>query len=255
MTGSARRGLLRWVSGRGYLLMAITAVLWSGNAVIGRAVHETMPPVALNFWRWIVTLPVFAVLAWPHLREDWPLVRRHWPILFLFAILIISVYNTFAYIGLNTTTAINMLLINTTRPVIIVLLSYAFFRERPSALQAAGFLLALCGTLGILARGDLEALVGVRFIAGDLWVVAATVAWALYTVLYPKRPSIHPTSLMFVTIVMGLAVLLPFFLWENLRVRTMEIEPQTFWAIGYLGLIAGGIGYVSYNRVVEVLGA
>ncbi len=246
---------MRWLVNRGYLLMAITALLWSGNAVIGRAVHETVPPIALNFWRWVVTLPVFLVLAWPHLRKDWPLVRRNWPILLLLAILGISVYNTFIYIAVNTTTAINVLLINSGRPVVIVFLSYALFRERVSALQAMGFVLALSGTLTILARGDLDALIGVRFIAGDLWVVVATVCWAFYTVLFPKRPAIHPTNLMLVTIVMGLAVLLPFYLWEALLVRPMPMTPQTYWAVGYLGLLAGGLAYMCFNRTVEVLGA
>jgi len=96
---------------------------------------------------------------------------------------------------------------------------------------------------------------GVRFIAGDLWVVVATVCWAVYTVLYPKRPAIHPTNLMLVTIVMGLAILLPFYLWETFQVRPVPLSAQTYWAVGYLGLIAGGIGYLAFNRMVEVLGA
>jgi drug/metabolite transporter (DMT)-like permease len=243
------------LANRGYLLMVITALLWSGNAVIGRAVHETMPPIGLNFWRWVVALPVFAVLAWPHVRKDWPLVRRHWPLLLLFAILSITVYNTFVYIGLNTTTAINMLLINSGRPVVIVFLSYALFRERVTGAQAVGFVLAFAGTLTILARGDLDVLIAMRFISGDLWVVAATLGWAVYTVLFPKRPAIHPTNLMLVTIAMGIAILLPFYLWEAFLVRPMPLAPQTYWAVGYLGLIAGGVGYVCFNRMVEVLGA
>jgi len=246
---------MRWLVNRGYLLMVITALLWSGNAVIGRAVHETVPPIALNFWRWMVTLPVFLALAWPHVRKDWPLVRRHWPILLLLAILGIAVYNTFIYIAVNTTTAINVLLINSGRPVVIVFLSYALFREKVTSLQAAGFVLALSGTLVILARGNLDALIKVRFIAGDLWVVVATVCWAFYTVLFPKRPAIHPTNLMLVTIVMGLAILLPFYLWEALLVRSMPFAPRTYWAVGYLGLLAGGLAYMCFNRTVEVLGA
>jgi drug/metabolite transporter (DMT)-like permease len=246
---------MRWLANQGYALMVITAVLWSANAIIGRAVHETIPPIALSFWRWAVVLPVFVVLARPHIRKDWPLVRRHWSILLLYAILGISVYNTFVYIGLNTTTAINMLLINSGRPVVIVVLSYLWFRERVTAVQSVGFALALGGTLTILARGNLDVLVSMRFIVGDLWVVAAAVSWAVYTVLFPKRPAIHPTTLILMTIVMGMAVLLPFYLWEAFLVRPMTLNSETYWAVGYLGLIAGGVGYLCFNRMVEVLGA
>ncbi len=246
---------MKWLANQGYVLMAITAIMWSGNALIGRAVHETIPPIGLGFWRWVVTLPVFVVLAWPHFRREWPLVRRHWAILLLLGFLSITVYNTFVYIGLNTTTAINMLLINTARPVVIVFLSYVFFRERVTVAQAAGFALALSGTLTILARGNFDVFVGVHFIAGDLWVVAATVGWALYTVLYRKRPPIHATNLMLVTIVMGLAIMLPFYLWETINVRPMPLAPETYWSVAYLGLISGVIGYLAFNRMVEVLGA
>ncbi len=243
------------LANQGYVLMAITAVMWSGNAVIGRAVHEVIPPIGLGFWRWVVTLPVFVVLAWPHFRREWPLVRRHWPILLLLGFLSITIYNTFVYIGLNTTTAINMLLINTARPVVIVFLSYLFYRERVTLVQAGGFALALSGTLTILARGNFDVFGDAHFIVGDLWVVGATVGWALYTVLYRKRPPIHATNLMLVTIVMGLAIMLPFYLWETFQVRPMPLVPETYWSIAYLGLIAGVIGYLAFNRMVEVMGA
>jgi drug/metabolite transporter (DMT)-like permease len=247
---------MHWLSNQGYVLMAITAVTWSGNAVIGRAVHETVPPIGLNFWRWVVVLPVFVFLAWPHFRRDWPLVRRHWPILALLSILSISVYNAFVYTGLNTTTAINMLLINTGRPVVIIFLAYLFLGERINALQTVGLILALCGTLTILSRGDLGVLLGVKFITGDLWIVAATLGWAVYTVVFPRKPQIHPTNFMLVTIVMGLAALLPFYLWETIFVRPVPfLATEALWSIAYLGLIAGGLAYLCYNRMVEVLGA
>lgn len=246
---------MHWIANQGHLLMIITAVLWSANAVIGRAVHEIIPPIGLGFWRWVVTLPIFITLAWPHFRREWPLVRQHWPMLLLLGFLSVTVYNTFAYIALNTTTAINMLLINTARPVVIVFFSYAFFRDRVTPLQAAGFALALAGTLTILARGSAEAIFNVQFIPGDLWVVAATVGWALYTVLYRKRPPLHPTNLMLVTIVMGMAVMLPFYIWETLYLRAVPLIPETYWSVAYLGLISGVIGYLAFNRMVEVLGA
>ncbi len=236
--------------------MAITAVTWSGNAVIGRAVHETVPPVGLNFWRWVVVLPVFIVLAWPHFRKDWPLVRCHWGILLFLAMISISGYNAFVYTGLNTTTAINMLMINAGRPVVIIFLAYLFLGERINLLQSLGLILALSGTMTIMARGDLDVLLGVKFISGDLWVVAATLGWAVYTVVFPRKPKIHPTNFMLVTVVMGLLVLLPFYVYETLFVRPVPFMTAEAWSsILYLGLIAGGLAYLCYNRMVEVLGA
>src|SRR5215472_11618889 len=35
-----------------YLLLVLAPLFWSGNFIVGRAVRDTVPPVALAFWRW-----------------------------------------------------------------------------------------------------------------------------------------------------------------------------------------------------------
>src|SRR5438552_17671189 len=61
-----------------YLLLSLTALFWSGNWVIGRAVHESVPPMALALWRWATALLFMLPFAWPHVRRAWPIIRRHW---------------------------------------------------------------------------------------------------------------------------------------------------------------------------------
>ena len=39
-----------------YLLLARTALFWAGNAVVGRGVHEDVPPMALAWWRLVLSL-------------------------------------------------------------------------------------------------------------------------------------------------------------------------------------------------------
>ena len=69
---------MRWLTGHGYVLMVITGLFWSGNAIVGRGVHEIVPPVGLAFWRWATTLPIFMAIAWPHLKKDLPVLLQHW---------------------------------------------------------------------------------------------------------------------------------------------------------------------------------
>ncbi|MFI1616308.1 DMT family transporter [Streptomyces lydicus] len=60
------------------LVLALTAtVVWSGNFVIARALHDTVPPVQTAFWRWIIALLAVAPLALPQVRRQWPVIRRH----------------------------------------------------------------------------------------------------------------------------------------------------------------------------------
>ncbi|MDP6175092.1 MAG: EamA family transporter, partial [Rhodospirillales bacterium] len=71
----------------GYLLMILTMVIWSGNPLIGRGMHEILPPIGLAFWRWAIALPIFLILAGPRLRADWPVALRHWPIMVVLAVI------------------------------------------------------------------------------------------------------------------------------------------------------------------------
>ncbi len=235
--------------------MMIAAVLWSGNLLIGRGVNEIVPPIGLAFWRWAGALPIFLILAWPRLRTDWRVALKHWPIMVLLSVLSVSFFNIFLYIGLGSTPAINAMLILTSRPIIIVALSYLFFRERISARQGVGFVLGLTGTAIIVLRGNFAILGGVELYPGDFWVVAAAVSWAFYTVFLKQRPAIHGTSFMAITVGIGLVFMAPLYLWEAFYVKAVPIQPETFWSIGYLIIFAGVLAFLCFNRAVALVGA
>ena len=106
-----------------YLLASLAPLFWSGNFILGRALNQTIPPIALSFWRWALALLILLPLALPQLRGQWGLVRRHVLILSLLAVLGVTNFNTFVYLGLQTTTATNAVLMVSTTPVLIVTLS------------------------------------------------------------------------------------------------------------------------------------
>ncbi len=234
--------------------MTIAAILWSGNLLIGRGVHEIMPPIGLAFWRWVGALPIFLILAWPRLGQDWRLAKAHWLLMILLSVMSVTAFNSFLYVGLGSTPAINAMLILTGRPTMIVALSYLFFRERITALQGLGFVLGLAGTAIIVLRGNLDILQGVQLYPGDFWVLGATTSWAVYTVFLSKRPAISANGFMTLTVMIGLVFLTPLYLWEAIYVKPVPIQPETFWSIGYLVLFAGVAAFLLYDRAVGLIG-
>ena len=66
-----------------YLLLVLTTLFWSGNFVLGRAVHTVFTPFTLSFWRWAVALAILLPFVWASLRQQAPLIRQRWPILLL----------------------------------------------------------------------------------------------------------------------------------------------------------------------------
>jgi drug/metabolite transporter (DMT)-like permease len=246
---------VKFIWNHAYLLMALTAIAWSGNAITARGLNDIIPPVGLAFWRWVVAAPILLVIAWPHLREDLPKVKENLPFLLVLSALSVAAYNTLLYQGLLSTTAINSFLINTLRPSIIVLLSIIFFRQGITLLQSLGFSLAFIGTITIVVRGDSSRLLNLDFNIGDLWILAATVCWAIYTVLLKKRPKMHATSFLAFTVILGILMLFPFYVWETIFIKPTPLRVETVGGVLYLAVISSIVAYLCYNRAVEIGGA
>lgn len=214
-----------------------------------------MPPIGLAFWRWVAGFLMVLAFAWPHLRRDWPTIRRHWRIVLLLSVLGISVFNTLVYIGLGHTTAINALLVQSTMPVAILLVSFILYRERVGPLQGLGMAISFAGILTIIARGDLALLAALHLNPGDLWVAAAVLSYAGYSVLLRRAPGMHPLSLLAVTFAMGAAVLAPFYLVESMTTAPVRPDLTSILAILYVGLFPLVIAYLCFNRGVALIGA
>ncbi len=251
----ASGGVARRLFDRPYLLLTLTALFWSGNFVLGRAVHETVPPVGLAFWRWAGATLILLGPAWSHLRRDGPMLAASWPIVLVLSALGVAVFNTLVYIGLQTTGALNAVLMQSTMPVMIVALGFLAFRDRVTARQALGIALSLSGAVAIVARGDLAALAGLTLNRGDLWIALAVVSYAAYSVLLRRRPAVHPLSLLVGTFLPGSLMILPLYLWESLSGRPVRLDAPSLLAIAYVAIFPSILAYFCFNRGVELVGA
>ncbi len=238
-----------------YLLMILTVFAWSGNGIIARGLNDIIPPIGMAFWRFAFAIPLLLLIAYPHIRGDIGKLRGNWTVLAILANLSIVGYTVLVYQGLLSTTAINLFLINTVRPLIIVFLSFLLFRKAITVVQGLGFFLASLGTLVIIFRGDTANLSGLKFNSGDLWILGATVCWALYTVLLNKRPKIHSANFLILIVCLGVLTLFPMYVWETIYVRPTPFVIETIWAIIYLTIVSSVIAYLFYNRMVEIAGA
>ncbi|MCX7172994.1 MAG: DMT family transporter [Proteobacteria bacterium] len=238
-----------------YLLLILTNLFWAGNWVVGRAIRDDVPPIALACWRWAIALLLILPLAWPHLRRQWPLLRGHWRWMVVFGVLGTGFYNALAYIGLQHTTATNGLLLNSFIPIIIVAFSWMFLGKPLRLIEGIGVGVSLLGVLGIVARGDPSVLLGLHLNVGDLWVLASAVAWAAYTLLLPHRPAeVHQYAFLAAITVVGLIAMLPLYAWEISGGKLIHPSPVAFSAIAYTGIFPAFLGYLLWNRGVVAVG-
>jgi drug/metabolite transporter (DMT)-like permease len=168
------------ISLRTAALLATAPLLWAGNAVVGRLVSEMVPPVTLNFLRWALAFVLLLPLAGWVLRRGSGL-WGHWKRFAVLGLLGVGCYNALQYLALQTSTALNVTLVASSAPVMMLGIGAMFFGQRITSRQAAGALLSIAGVLIVLSRGDWQLLMQVRLVPGDLYVLLATAAWALYS--------------------------------------------------------------------------
>ena len=238
-----------------WTLLAFVNLFWAGNIVIGRAVAGQVPPITLAFWRWTGAFLLAIGFAWPHIRRDWPVLRCHLPMLLLLSATGIASYNTLSYIGLQSTSALNALLLQSAGPVVVLVWAFALFGERPSAGQAVGVLISLLGVVVIAGHGSIDALTRLTFDAGDLWILAAVAVYAAYSPLLRRRPAVHPLAFLGVTMGIGIVMMLPFYLWELSTGARIRGGAGSYAAMLYTAVLPSGVAYLFFNRGVELIGA
>lgn len=239
-----------------YILLTLTALFWAGNWVVARGMQSHMSPIAMTFWRWVAALAILLpFVIRPMLRERAG-IRRSWKMLLVFAILGVAGFNTLTYTGLKYTTATSGVLLNSVIPVLIIAISAVFLKEPVNARQAVGVAISFCGVAAIVARGELETLLHLKLNKGDLFVLAAMVGWALYTICLRWRPrELSSTAFTGALIVFGVAVLVPVFAWDYSEGARTVWNARTFAAVAYFGIFPSVLAYFFWNAAVAKVGA
>jgi len=235
-----------------YLLLSLAMLCWAGNWVVGRAIHEQIPPFTLNFWRWTASLLLILPVSWISLREQWPLLLRHWKWVLPMGAIAATIFQSMVYIGLQSTTALNGALIVALVPVVVVMIAAAILGDRIGSRQGLGIVISLAGAVVVIVRGELSVLRTLSFNPGDLWILAAVPVWSLYTVLLKRWPAgLHRMSFLAAIALIGVVLQFPFYAWEWATGRHMLVTPESIAAIAYVALFASFLAFVFYNTAMD----
>jgi drug/metabolite transporter (DMT)-like permease len=244
-----------WLFDQPYLLLSLTSLFWAGNVVLGRFIAGHIPPITLSVIRWGGACLVLLPFAAPHLARDWPTIRKHAALLTLLALTGFSAYNTMAYYGLQYTTAINGLLLQSVAPLFVALWTFVLFRDRLTLRQAGGICVSLTGVVVIICHGSLDVLLTIAFNRGDVWLVAALLIYAFYAAMLRKRPVMHALSFLTVGMGVGAVLLLPAMVLEIAGGKTVILDGESVASFAYVCIFPSLLGYLFLNRGIELIGA
>jgi drug/metabolite transporter (DMT)-like permease len=241
----------------GFLMLILANMIWGGNFVIGRIGVDYFPPLLFSLMRWIIAFLLLTPFMVKKLKRDWNIIWEHKRILLLLAVTGVAGYNTIIYFALQYTTSINASVVNSTTPLFIAILAIFILREKLLARQAAGILLSVFGILYIISKGSIEMFLSWKINAGDLYVLAAVIMWALYSVIGKKYSDVLPLlSSFYASSFIGILLLAPLSFIEYL---VMERNPVfTLTSAGillYVGFLASIMAFLSWNFGVSLIGA
>lgn len=170
-------------------LLLLPPLVWAGNSILGSVVADRVPPITLNFFRWLLAMLLLLPWGWRLLLPSsvmWP----HWRRYAVLGLLGVGCYNSFQYLALHTSTPINVTLVASSVPVFMLAMGAVWFKQRITRRQMLGAALSIAGVLCVLGRGDWQTLLQVELVIGDVYVLIAVLCWALYSWLLsqPKDP-------------------------------------------------------------------
>ncbi len=238
-------------------LASLAAFIWSGNFIVAKAVNKEIPPISLNFYRWLTASVIIFPFALKKIRSEWNLVNRSWNYLFWISLTGIALFNTFVYVGAHYTTAINLALIGTTSsPIMSIIFARIFLNEKISWMKLAGMLVCITGVLFLLSKGNFQNLLSLHFSTGDLWMLVAAFCFAVYNTLVKKKPAgISPLNFLFVIFSLGTLLVFPFYVWEMNQAHAVNWNTTLVLSILFLGAGASVICFLIWNMAIGKLGA
>jgi drug/metabolite transporter (DMT)-like permease len=228
----------------------------SSNLIVARGGVEFVPPISLAFWRWTFVFIILLPFTYLSLKKNYSIIKKEYKKLFFLGSMGCGVCGAFPFLAGETTTVTNMGIIYTSSPIFIILISAIFFQEKINFLKIIGLISCLIGVFAIITKGDLDLLIKLKFTIGDLWMLAAAVGWALYSIyLFYWKSELSIFQRFTLVSLFGALSLLPFYIAEEFLVaRTVFNEEFYMWVL-FAAISPGIIAFTLYTQAQKSLGA
>lgn len=228
----------------------------ASNLIVARGATAFVPPISLAFWRWLFCFLILLPFTFNYFKKNNYIYKKELFKLFILGFLGCGICGAFPFIAGKTTTLVNMGIIYSSSPIFIILISCLFFKEKINIRRGIGIFISSAGVIVIIIKADFNLLVNLKFTSGDLWMLGASIGWALYTIYLFHWKSKLPLLERFTLISMfGAMSLFPFFIVEN------SFFYKTIYDFNFLGWVVFAalspsiIAFLLFNYVNKKLGA
>ena len=239
-----------------FFCLALATFFWAASFIAARGVRDAITPIELAFSRWVLAAAVVTIIGFPTIKKQWHLLLRNWKNIVILGATGIAGYCLLLYKALSHTTAINAAILMSLVPMLILIISWMFYKKKIRTGQFIGILVSSVGALAILTKGQFYMLGSLEFNVGDLWMLLSLPVWAVYTITIQRLPKeILPVTKLAGSVYAGVLMLLPMQLYQIAIGNPLTINHDNFWAICYIGLFASVFAFFLWTRGVSEIGA
>ena len=237
-------------------LLFIQPIFMASNLIVARGGVEFVPPISLAFWRWTFVFLFLLPFTYLSLKKNYKIIIIEYKKLFFLGAMGCGVCGAFPFLAGETTTVTNMGIIYTSSPIFIIMISAFFFNEKINLIKIIGLISCLVGVFAIIIKGDINLLISLNFTIGDLWMLAAAIGWALYSIYLFYWKSQLPIFQRFTLVAFfGAMSLLPFYIIEEVVFQRTVFSSQFFSWVLFAAISPGIIAFTLYTKAQKSLGA
>ena len=240
---------------RAYGALVLTAALWGSSAVTARGLLDGLTPAALAALRWVVVLAALLPFVWREHAAIAKALSSDFRALAVFALVGFAPQTYLIYLGLVGSSAINLGLLNSAIPVLIVAIAAVLHHRRPRPLELTGLLLSLAGVVVIITRGEWSTLASLAFNGHDLVMLLGMGVWAFYTVRLARRDDgLSFPGFMFAAGLLGLAMIVPALAVDAATNRLALPSPSAWTGVIYLGVLPTLVAMMLFAHAIRHVG-
>lgn len=237
-----------------YAALAVLIFIWAANFSVVKFALSDLSPLAFNGLRFTLA----SLILWLTLTvggRPYGIERRDWPALIVLGVIGNTVYQVLFIFGLAWTLAGNSALMLATTPIFTTLLSGMLRQEKVAPIAWTGVIVSVVGIALVVWGGTQSVSFSADTVRGDLTVLAAAVAWSIYTV--GSNPFVRRYGALPVTAVtmwiggVGLvAVSVPSFLTQDWS----AVRPVSWAALFFSGAFAIALAYFIWYHSIRRIG-
>ena len=237
---------------KGHLLALFSVFVWGTTFIATKILLEAFEPVDILFYRFLIGYLMLWILH-PHTFKTES--KKDEFLLFLSGASGVAIYFLCENFALTYTYASNVSILVATAPFITGLLAHMFLKEPIKRSFVIGFLLSIVGIVLITTNGSIMLHLNPL---GDLLALGASICWAIYslTTVMVHKPAYSYIAVTRRIFFYGLITMIPAMAFCGYKFNPDALlQPTSIGLLLFLGLIASGLCYITWNKSLDILGA